>query len=195
MHQLAAALRDAPGAPGRLQPVRCGQGFGVFVDYAHTDDGLENVLSALRPLTKGKLRVLFGCGGDRDRTKRPRMARVAERLADVIYLTSDNPRTEDPQTILDEIILGLPADVELSGASRKSAPSRRRSLGAGKSAIVEVDRRRAIERILADAQEGDVVLLAGKGHENYQIIGEEKRHFDDVEEAQRVLENRQTAAA
>jgi UDP-N-acetylmuramoyl-L-alanyl-D-glutamate--2,6-diaminopimelate ligase len=195
VHQLAAALRDAPGAPGRLQPVRCGQPFGVFVDYAHTDDGLENVLSALRPLTRGKLRVLFGCGGDRDRTKRPRMARVAERLADTIYLTSDNPRTEDPHSILDEIISGLSADVELTGASRKISPKSRRSLGVRKAAIVEADRRRAIERILADAQEGDIVLLAGKGHENYQIIGEEKRHFDDVEEAQRVLENRQTAAA
>ncbi len=198
VHQLAAALHDAPGAPGRLQPVRCGQPFSVFVDYAHTDDGLENVLQALRPLTRGKLRVLFGCGGDRDRTKRPRMAKVAERLADVIYLTSDNPRTEEPQSILDEIISGLSADVELSGASRKSAErtSRsRRSLTVRKPAIVELDRRRAIERILADSQEGDIVLLAGKGHENYQVVGEEKRHFDDVEEAQRVLQNRQTAAA
>jgi UDP-N-acetylmuramoyl-L-alanyl-D-glutamate--2,6-diaminopimelate ligase len=195
VHQLAAALRDAPGAPGRLQPVRCGQPFGVFVDYAHTDDGLENVLSALRPLTRGKLRVLFGCGGDRDRTKRPRMAKIAERLADSIYLTSDNPRTEEPNSILDEIISGLSADVELTGASRKISPKSRRSLGVRKAAIVEADRRRAIERILADAQEGDIVLLAGKGHENYQIVGEERRHFDDVEEAQRVLENRQTAAA
>jgi UDP-N-acetylmuramoyl-L-alanyl-D-glutamate--2,6-diaminopimelate ligase len=125
------------------------------------------------------------------------MARVAERYGDAIYLTSDNPRTEDPAKILDEIILGLSADVELSGASRKSdrASKSRRGLGAGKTAIVEMDRRRAIERVLGDAQEGDIVLLAGKGHENYQIIGEEKRHFDDVEEARRVLESRQTAAA
>src|SRR5207247_5235510 len=115
VHQSAAALRDAAGAPGRLQPVQCGQPFAVFVDYAHTDDGLENVLSALRPLTRGKLRVVFGCGGDRDRTKRPRMARVAERLSDVIYLTSDNPRTEEPQSILDEIISELSADVALWG--------------------------------------------------------------------------------
>ena len=96
VQQIAAALRDAQGAPGRLQAVRCGQPFAVLVDYAHTDDALENVLSALRPLTRGKLRVLFGCGGDRDRTKRPRMARTAEKLADAIYVTSDNPRTEDP---------------------------------------------------------------------------------------------------
>jgi UDP-N-acetylmuramoyl-L-alanyl-D-glutamate--2,6-diaminopimelate ligase len=195
VHQLAAALKDAPSAPGRLQPVRCGQPYAVFVDYAHTDDGLKNVLQALRPLTQGKLRVLFGCGGDRDRKKRPRMAKVAERYSDAIYLTSDNPRSEEPGSIVDEIISGLSADVELSGAARKTAPRNRRSLGVRKSAIVEVDRRAAIERILADSQEGDIVLLAGKGHENYQIVGSERRHFDDVEEAQRVLENRATAAA
>ena len=86
--------------------MRCGQPFAVLVDYAHTDDALENVLTALRPLTRGKLRVLFGCGGDRDRTKRPRMARTAEKFADAVYVTSDNPRTEDPQSILDEIAGG-----------------------------------------------------------------------------------------
>ena len=100
VHQIAGGLRDAQGAPGRLQAVRSGQPFAVLVDYAHTDDALKNVLSALRPLTRGKLRVLFGCGGDRDRTKRPRMAHTAERLADVIYVTSDNPRTENPQAII-----------------------------------------------------------------------------------------------
>jgi UDP-N-acetylmuramoyl-L-alanyl-D-glutamate--2,6-diaminopimelate ligase len=139
------------------------------VDYAHTDDALDKVLTALRPLCKGKLRVLFGCGGDRDRTKRPRMARVAQRLADVVYVTSDNPRTERPEGILAEIRVGL----------------------TNNSAVVEeIDRRRAIERIIADAGPGDVVLLAGKGHENYQIIGTEKRHFDDAEEAARVLQSR-----
>src|SRR5205823_2147748 len=138
VHQIAAALKDAQGAPGRLQAVRVGQPFAVLVDYAHTDDAMENVLSALRPVTRGKLRVLFGCGGDRDRTKRPRMARTAEKLADALYVTSDNPRTEDPQAILDEIAAGL-------GPAGRSA------------AVVEIDRRRAIERILADAQEGDVV--------------------------------------
>lgn len=169
VHQIATGLSDAQGAPGRLQAVRYGQPFAVLVDYAHTDDALENVLSALKPLTRGRLRILFGCGGDRDRTKRPRMARTAERLADVIYVTSDNPRTEDPQAIVDEI---------LTGFSRKG----------DKTVIVEVDRRKAIEKVLTDARSGDVVLLAGKGHENYQIVGTEKRHFDDVEEAMRVLE-------
>ncbi|HLL88575.1 MAG TPA: UDP-N-acetylmuramoyl-L-alanyl-D-glutamate--2,6-diaminopimelate ligase [Tepidisphaeraceae bacterium] len=166
--QLAAGLKEAVGAPGRLQAVRAGQPFAVLVDYAHTDDALENVLTALRPLCKGRLRVLFGCGGDRDRTKRPRMAKAAEKLADVVYVTSDNPRTEDPGAIIREICGGFTA-------------------GGARSAVVEPDRHAAIRRILADAAPGDVVLLAGKGHENYQIIGAEKRHFDDVEEAQRAL--------
>jgi UDP-N-acetylmuramoyl-L-alanyl-D-glutamate--2,6-diaminopimelate ligase len=168
VHQIASGLRDAQGAPGRLQAVRSGQPFAVLVDYAHSDDALENVLSALKPLTRGKLRVLFGCGGDRDRSKRPRMARTAQRLADVIYVTSDNPRTENPQAILDEIVSGLSAD-------------------SGKSVVVDPDRRAMIQRIIADAEENDVVLLAGKGHENYQIIGKTKHHFDDVEEATRAL--------
>ena len=175
VHQLSAALRDAQGAPGRLQSVRVGQPFAVLVDYAHTDDALENVLTALRPLTRGKLRVLFGCGGDRDRTKRPRMARIAERLADALYITSDNPRTEDPQLILDEVVNGLSARARLS-------------------AVVEIDRAEAIRRILEDAEPGDVVLIAGKGHENYQIIGKEKRHFDDVEQATNALKTRLAAA-
>jgi len=175
VHQIASALRDAEGAPGRLQAVRLGQPFAVLVDYAHTDDALENVLSALRPLTRGKLRVLFGCGGDRDRTKRPRMARTAETLADVLYVTSDNPRTEDPQSIIDQIVAGL------SDAGRSAA-------------VIDLDRRAAIGRILGDAQGGDVVLIAGKGHENYQIIGTEKRRFDDVEEATRALSRRLAAA-
>ncbi len=166
--QIAAGLTTATGAPGRLQSVQAGQPFSVLVDYAHTDDALENVLSALRPLTKGKLRVLFGCGGDRDATKRPRMAEIAGRLADVVYLTSDNPRSEEPDSILDMIAAGF------TGKSMKTV-------------FREVDRRSAIERALGDAQPGDVVLLAGKGHENYQIIGTDRHHFDDVEEATRVL--------
>jgi len=164
VHQIVAGLKTALGAPGRLQPVRAGQPFACFVDYAHTDDGLDNVLRAVRPVTKKKLRVLFGCGGDRDRTKRPRMAATAERLADAVYVTSDNPRTEDPRAIIDEVLTGL-------------SPSARRT------AVVEPDRQSAIRRIIADAEAGDVVLIAGKGHENYQIIGTQKRHFDDVEEA------------
>ncbi|HEY0007286.1 MAG TPA: UDP-N-acetylmuramoyl-L-alanyl-D-glutamate--2,6-diaminopimelate ligase [Tepidisphaeraceae bacterium] len=162
--QAAAALQSAAGAPGRLQLVPSNRHFAVLVDYAHTDDALQNVLTALRPLTHNKLRVVFGCGGDRDRSKRPRMARVAEELADAIYLTSDNPRTEDPAAILEEVAAGFTRRGE-------------------KLIAIEVDRRAAIRCAIHDAQEGDVVLIAGKGHENYQIIGKTKQHFDDVEEA------------
>ncbi len=172
---LATAIADAPGAPGRLQTVRAGQPFAVLVDYAHTDDALENVLTALRPLTRGRLRVVFGCGGDRDKTKRPRMARVAQRLADDIYITSDNPRTEDPLAILADIQAGL----------SPTAPE-----GLGKSVNIEPDRKKAIEKSLTDARIGDVLLIAGKGHENYQILGTTKHHFDDVEEATQVLGRR-----
>ena len=133
VHQIAAGLTDAEGAPGRLQRVDAGQPFGVLIDYAHTDDALANVLSALKPITRGKLRVVFGCGGDRDRTKRPRMAAVAERFADAVYVTSDNPRTEDPAAILGEIVGGL----------------------SGEPALAEIDRRAAIRRALRDAEEHD----------------------------------------
>ncbi|MBV8781928.1 MAG: UDP-N-acetylmuramoyl-L-alanyl-D-glutamate--2,6-diaminopimelate ligase [Phycisphaerae bacterium] len=165
--QIATGLADAAGAPGRLQTVRCGQPFAVLVDYAHTDDALRNVLTALRSVARGKLRVLFGCGGDRDRTKRPRMANIANQFADAVYITSDNPRTESPAAILDEIRTGLPAS--------------------NRCVLIEEDRRAAIEKILADAEPEDVVLIAGKGHENYQIVGTTKHHFDDVEECARVL--------
>ncbi len=168
IHQAASALRTARGAPGRLEPVSLGQPFAVLVDYAHTDDALQNVLSALRPLAKNRLRVVFGCGGDRDRTKRPRMAHVAEKIADVIYVTSDNPRTEDPQSILAEIVGGF-------------------SIENTKRLVVEADRRKAIEQAIGDAEAGDVVLIAGKGHENYQIVGTTRHHFDDVEEASRAI--------
>lgn len=165
---IAEALSHTSGAPGRLQRVQAGQPFAVLVDYAHTDDALANVLSALRPLTPGQLRVLFGCGGDRDGTKRPRMARIAQQLADVVYVTSDNPRTEDPSKIINEILVGF------------EQPS-------SKPIYVEPDRRSAIARVLHEAKPGDVVLLAGKGHENYQILGTTKHHFDDVEESMKVL--------
>jgi UDP-N-acetylmuramoyl-L-alanyl-D-glutamate--2,6-diaminopimelate ligase len=175
VNQIAAGLQDADGAPGRLQIVDAGQPFSVLVDYAHTDDALENVLSALRPITKGKLRVMFGCGGNRDASKRPRMAKVAEKIADAVYVTSDNPRQENPDAIIDQI---------RSGFSKQAKAE----------VVVEPDRRHAIERIIADAEPQDVVLLAGKGHEDYQVIGTTKHHFDDVEEARRVLHG-QTAAA
>jgi UDP-N-acetylmuramoyl-L-alanyl-D-glutamate--2,6-diaminopimelate ligase len=133
----------------------------VLVDYAHTEDALENVLSALRPLTRGRLIVLFGCGGKRDAGKRPRMAQAVGRWADVIVVTSDNPRTEDPDRIIDDI---------LGGFSREQR----------ERALVEPDRRAAIAQAVGMAEPGDVVLLAGKGHENYQLIGNERIAFDDA---------------
>jgi UDP-N-acetylmuramoyl-L-alanyl-D-glutamate--2,6-diaminopimelate ligase len=180
---IETGLAQMAGVPGRLQAVelpglaRAAMPFQVFVDYAHTHDALDNVLTALRATMAhaangrtGKLICLFGCGGDRDRTKRPKMAAVVERLADRVVLTSDNPRTENPDAIIHEVLLGF------SAAYR-----------GGGSLAVEPDRRAAIRQALGLAEPGDVVLLAGKGHENYQIIGTQKRHFDDVEEAQAAL--------
>ncbi len=179
VHQVARGLGQARGAPGRLESVRRGQPFSVLVDYAHTDDALENVLSALRPLTKGKLRVMFGCGGDRDPAKRPRMASAARRLADFVCVTTDNPRTENPRAIIDEILQGFGADI----ASEISA---------GRLAVVE-DRSEAIRQVISSAAAGDIVLLAGKGHENYQIVGSVKHHFDDREAAAQALAETHTA--
>ncbi len=158
-------LASLDGVPGRLQRAEPrGWPFSVFVDYAHTDDALRNVLGALRPLTAGRLVCVFGCGGDRDRTKRPRMAAAVEQCADVAYVTSDNPRSEEPRAIVEEILGGF------------SRPARC-------TVVVELDRRRAIEQALSEAAEGDTVLIAGKGHENHQIVGDRTLHFDDVQVA------------
>lgn len=166
--RIADLISSIPTVPGRLERVPNGRGFEVFVDYAHTDDGLANVLSALKPLVTGKLIVVFGCGGDRDRTKRPRMARVAEQYADVVVVTSDNPRTEDPRAIIDNI---------LDGFSCHFRPE----------VQVEPDRAKAIVLALDQADKGDIVLLAGKGHEDYQILGTTKIHFDDREQCRDYL--------
>ena len=150
---------------GRFELVRQGQDFSVIVDYAHTPDGLENVLKTAREIAKKRLIVVFGCGGDRDRTKRPIMGRIAAQLADVVIATSDNPRTEDPEFILSEVEAGvLPA---LHG-----------------NFLVKItDRRTAIFRAIELAQKDDIVLIAGKGHENYQILKTGTIHFDDKEVA------------
>ena len=169
--RLAQALATCSAPPGRLQPVAVGgAGFSVLVDYAHSDDALANVLGALRPTVPagGRLRVVFGCGGDRDRTKRPRMAKVACEGADDVIVTSDNPRTEDPEAIIREILAGVP-----DGTRARVA--------------VEVDRAKAIAQAVASAREGDIILIAGKGHEDYQIIGNEKKSFDDRREAEAAL--------
>ncbi len=174
---VAEGLACVDIVPGRLQrvtpPPGVNPGFTVLVDYAHTDDALANVLSALRPLVRGRLMVLFGCGGDRDATKRPRMARVAAQWADRIFVTSDNPRTEDPARIIEDILRGFDAD------SRANT-------------TVEPDRRKAIAAAIAEASAGDVVLLAGKGHEDYQIIGTEKLPFDDAVVAREAIAARRT---
>ncbi len=172
LEQVASGLAGAGGVPGRLQRVDSELPFQVFVDYAHTDDALANVLRALRPLVAGRLIVVFGCGGDRDRTKRPRMAQVANELADRLVITSDNPRSEDPGAIIAEIVAGLGPQ----GQSR---------------AQVEADRRSAIALAIDGAQPGDLIVIAGKGHEDYQLIGGRKVHFDDVEVAGQLLKCRQ----
>jgi UDP-N-acetylmuramoyl-L-alanyl-D-glutamate--2,6-diaminopimelate ligase len=164
---IAAGLSALKTIPGRLEKIDGGD-FSVIIDYAHTDDALKNVLTTLKPLCKGKLRVVIGCGGDRDRTKRPRMARVAEELADYVIVTSDNPRSEKPLDIIDEIVTGF------------------EEYEAQKIAI-EPDRKKAIEMAIDSAEKDDIVLIAGKGHEDYQIIGKQKFHFSDKEIAQECL--------
>ncbi|HAW94666.1 MAG: UDP-N-acetylmuramoyl-L-alanyl-D-glutamate--2,6-diaminopimelate ligase [Phycisphaerae bacterium] len=172
--KITAGIATIQAPPGRLEPVPDPQAdFSVFVDYAHTDDALENVLEAARPLVAegARLSVLFGCGGDRDRTKRPRMAQVAQALADRIIVTSDNPRTEDPDAIVEDILTGL------ADSSRDSV-------------LIEVDRARAIDAAIDDARSGDVLVIAGKGHEDYQIIGTERTEFDDRRIASAALARR-----
>ena len=155
------ALENISVVCGRLEPVGK-NGIGVYVDYAHTPDALVHALETLRALNPKKLTVVFGCGGDRDRGKRPQMGEVAAQLADNVVVTSDNPRTEDPDKII--------ADILSTGISAN---------------VVEPDRAKAIEMALKDAKEGDIVLIAGKGHEDYQIIGTTKHHFSDQEEVEK----------
>lgn len=163
----AAGLQSLERVPGRMEHVRSG-GIDVIVDYAHTPDALENALRTLRETAPRRLVVVFGCGGDRDRGKRPQMGAVAARYADFTYVTSDNPRTEDPAEIVAGILPGLGA-----------APH-----------AVEVDRRKAIAEAIASSQDGDVVLVAGKGHEQYQIVGSDVLPFDDLQAAREALERR-----
>ncbi len=173
-------LSRSRGAPGRLERVVGPARHGVvaFVDYAHTDDALSRALAALRALSPRRLVCLFGCGGDRDRGKRPLMGKAAAAAAELVVVTSDNPRTEAPDAIIADVRPGL------AGKRRLSLDEARRG---EEGYLVEPDRRAAIELALSCAHPGDLVLLAGKGHEDYQIIGTEKRHFSDREEARRVL--------
>jgi UDP-N-acetylmuramoyl-L-alanyl-D-glutamate--2,6-diaminopimelate ligase len=169
LNEAIALLEQVPGVPGRLEVVTPeGAPFTVVVDYAHTPDSLENVLKAARQFATHRVIAVFGCGGDRDRTKRPKMGAIADTLSDLAVVTSDNPRTEDTEAILQDILAGIQRSENL---------------------IVDVDRRSAIGKSIAAAQPGDVVVIAGKGHETYQIFKSETLHFDDREEARAALQH------
>jgi len=166
----AAALAVARGAKGRVEPVPTDGDYSIFIDYAVTPDAIENVLKTLRAVTKGRLVMLFGCGGDRDRKKRPIMGRIACELSDYVVVTSDNPRTEKPEDIIEEILVGV---------RECNTPY-----------VVIPDRPTAVEWAVENHQPGDVILLCGKGHEDYQIIGKTKIHMDEREIVAEVLEKR-----
>ncbi len=168
LDKLAAGIETCVGAPGRFERVPHDGDFAIVVDYAHSDDALLNVLKTARELTKGRIITVFGCGGDRDKTKRAPMGEVAGKYSDLAIITSDNPRTEDPLQIISQIEAGIKET--------------------GCPYLVVSDRRDAIQTAIQKAKSGDVVLIAGKGHETYQIIGHDKFHFDDREIAREALE-------
>ena len=177
---IARGVRTLPGVPGRFEVVSSEHDeVTVVVDYAHTDDALRNLLETARPLAPERLITLFGCGGDRDRTKRPLMGMVAARLSDVVVITSDNPRSEEPSRIIDEIKRGIPAGGQA---------------GRPQDVLAIVDRREAIEKAIKDAKPGDLLLIAGKGHEKYQVIGDKTLPFDDVEVARAALARRRSGS-
>jgi UDP-N-acetylmuramoyl-L-alanyl-D-glutamate--2,6-diaminopimelate ligase len=171
LKQIIAAVAEFPGVPGRMERVQVSehQDITAIVDYAHTPDSLDNLLQAARPFISGQMICVFGCGGDRDRTKRPQMGKIAATQADRVVVTSDNPRTEDPQQILEDVVAGIPPEIKVE---------------------VIADRAAAIAHAIAIARSGDGVLIAGKGHEDYQILGTEKVHFDDREQARNALSQR-----
>jgi UDP-N-acetylmuramoyl-L-alanyl-D-glutamate--2,6-diaminopimelate ligase len=167
---VVSGLENAPCVPGRLEKIEAGQNFAVVVDYAHTDDALKNVLTALKELKPQRLITVFGCGGDRDRSKRPIMGEIASNLSDFVFVTSDNPRSEDMERIALDIEVGI----------------RRQHRN---NYQVILDREQAIAAALSMAQKGDIVLIAGKGHETYQIIGDQRLHFNDGEIARKYLQS------
>jgi UDP-N-acetylmuramoyl-L-alanyl-D-glutamate--2,6-diaminopimelate ligase len=183
---IESGIRSLASVPGRFQIVSAaGDDVRVVVDYAHTDDALKNLLETARQLAPARVITVFGCGGDRDRTKRPLMGAVAARLSDLVIVTSDNPRTEDPEQIVEEIKRGIvvPADrIQKGQAGPKATPY-----------VAITDRRAAIERAIREARPGDLVLIAGKGHEKYQVIGERVLPFDDVDVAASALAKRRSA--
>jgi UDP-N-acetylmuramoyl-L-alanyl-D-glutamate--2,6-diaminopimelate ligase len=175
--QVCQAVAQVTNVPGRFERVVAGQEFTVVVDYAHTEDALVRLLTAAQELKTGRIITVFGCGGDRDRGKRSKMGGVAVRYSDVVILTSDHPRTEDPLAILQDVEVGV-AD----------ALKQRPHVHYQKVA----DRREAIGVAVREARSGDMVLIAGKGHEDYQIIGTKKFHFDDREVAREAIERLRT---
>jgi len=168
--EIAQALRSAEGVKGRMEVVPTDGDYTILIDYAHTPDALENVLKSVREVSPGRVVALFGCGGDRDRTKRPVMGGIAARLADFVIVTSDNPRTEEPESIIREIVQGM--------------------AGSRTPKKVITDRRQAIAYAINNHRSGDVIILAGKGHETYQIVGHEKRHMDERELVAEILAER-----
>lgn len=168
-----AAMESAKGVKGRVELVPTDGDYSIVIDYAHTPDALENVLKTLKPVTKGRLIALFGCGGDRDKGKRPKMGAIAAKNADLCVVTSDNPRTEEPEAILQDILAGMP--------------------DTGAPVQVICDRREAIAWAIDNARPGDVILLAGKGHEDYQVVGRVKHHMDEREIVAEVLAKRRAA--
>ena len=165
---VSEGIAQMRGVSGRFQRVDNSRGMTVIVDYAHTPDALEKVIKTAREFTKGRVITVFGCGGDRDSAKRPLMGGIAGDFSDYCVVTSDNPRTEDPEAIIEDIIPGI-------------APT-------GCEYVVEPDRRRGIKKALQEYRDGDTVIIAGKGHEDYQIIGTIKQHFDDCETALQIIE-------
>ncbi len=169
---IISALAEFQACPGRFELINEGQPFGVVVDYAHTPDGLENILKTAKEITKGRILVVFGCGGDRDRKKRPIMGAIAAKYSDIAIITSDNPRSEDPNFIISEVEDGVRQEAKNHPAFHYE---------------VIADRRQAIERAIRLAEAEDIVLIAGKGHETYQILKDKTIHFDDREEARKAI--------
>lgn len=162
------ALAETGGVPGRAEVLKTDTPYTIIIDYAHSPDAIENILSSVRQFAKGRVIALFGCGGDRDKTKRPLMAQKAAENADYLIITSDNPRTENPNEIIEDIIPGIN--------------------GKGTSCAIISDRTQAIDYAIKNAREGDVIVLCGKGHETYQIVGDEKIHYDEREIVKRILD-------
>ncbi|HUI45324.1 MAG TPA: UDP-N-acetylmuramoyl-L-alanyl-D-glutamate--2,6-diaminopimelate ligase [Nitrospirota bacterium] len=188
-NSISQGIARMRAVPGRMEKIDEGQPFGVVVDYAHTEESLASLLETVREVATGLVITVFGCGGDRDRTKRPKMGAAALKGSDVVIVTSDNPRTEDPIRIIREIEAGM-----TSAGARVAGIGPAGSGRSGKTPyLVNPDRREAIATAIGMAKAGDVVVLAGKGHEDYQIIGEKKIHFDDREVAREEIKKRQTA--